>query len=387
MSVEEMEQKLSRYSRRPPARIGAQTARDLLVENQRISQEKRAAHTLEEQGSRDLIERLFERDKAIVERDRIQDKTRRDKHTALAQEYKNAIADRERAKQLEYGEKVASGRAHEFFPFVEGETVDRLREEQNNMLRGDLQNHLSKQREANPPRADPLLTSVDVNHRLLYPTGGVLPEPNVGSQVAPHICGAHPRFLTRGSAHMSRRLHDDHVRKALQDKVEVTKSELVESARKRQEEVEQMKVGLMINDALRHDNAVCKAQERQKNAHFVKTQMEERKLRAKQETKDQRKECAGYWGPEEKELQSGSVYEQHCSDLVKQMEVNQNRRLDSRHRRLQQERKLVDNSLAEMRQDREKDQWKQKQHKDVLTTTWESQVKIREAASHVEAMG
>merc|ERR1712054_86231 len=129
------------------------------------------------------------------------------------------------------------------------------------------------------------------------------------------------------------------------------------------------KVGLMINDALRHDNAVNKAQERQKNAIFVKKQIDERSSRAKSEMKEQRKECAGYWGPEEKELQGGLVYEQHCNDLIKQMEVNQHRRLDSRHRRLQQERRLVDNSLAEMKQDREKDSRKQRLHKDVLTTT------------------
>merc|ERR1719159_2300010 len=172
--------------------------------------------------------------------------------------------------------------------------------------------------------------------------------------VAPHIGAKHPLFLSRNREHMSRRINDSHVRKAMEDKVELCKSQLEQLALDRHREARGHEEGLMINDALRYDNALIKASERQKNAEFLKGQMQERKARAEMERKEQRKECAGYWGPEEKNLQPGDIHEDHCKHLIHQMEVDQHRRLDERHRQLQQEKKIVENSMREMSLDRSK---------------------------------
>merc|ERR1712187_1037385 len=107
--------------------------------------------------------------------------------------------------------------------------------------------------------------------------------------------------------------------------------------------------------------------------------MGERRNKLQLEVQERRREPAGYWGPEEKTEQASDVVKKHCNDLIVQMEVNQHRRLDSRGRRIRQERRLVDNCIAEMTQDRERDRQKQAQHKEVLVATWKSQKKIKQA--------
>merc|ERR1719335_1534374 len=145
--------------------------------------------------------------------------------------------------------------------------------------------------------------------------------------------------------------------------------------------------GLMINDALRYDNSLIKASERAKNAEFLRGQISERQMRADMERKEQRKECAGYWGPEEKNLQPGDIHQDHCKHLIHQMEINQHRRLDDKHRKLQQEKKIVENSMMEMAMDRHKANEKVTRQRKVLTQTWNNQTKIREAMKVVENIG
>merc|ERR1719277_275649 len=113
--------------------------------------------------------------------------------------------------------------------------------------------------------------------------------------------------------------------------------------------------------------------DRRRNAEYLKEQIEERRKKEDSEIQDRRKEPAGYWGPEEKRGKEQDAVRNHCNDLITQMEVNQYRRLDSRSRRIRQERRLVDNCVAEMTQDRERERQKHQLHKEVLVTTWKSQ--------------
>merc|ERR1719299_326245 len=138
----------------------------------------------------------------------------------------------------------------------------------------------------------------------------------------------------------------------MEEKVELTTSHLEQLALSRHKESAHYAEGLMINDALRYDNALIKAAERKKNAEFLRGQIEERNARIESERKDQRSQCAGYWGPEEKNLQASQLHDEHCRTLIAQMQIDQHRRLDDQHRRLQQEKRLIANSMKEMAIDR-----------------------------------
>jgi hypothetical protein len=406
LSVQDMEQRLARYSKRPVNKIagagnsipgvsggGAHTARNLLEENQRLSNMKKERAVMERCASRELIDQIFERDRQNLEHDRLKQQKRRETHQALAQKYKSSIVQKELSMAQEYSKKLESGPNEEFFPFVEGETVEKHRESQNTMLKDEMRDFLKTQRSSQPPREDMLMQSVSHQHKHPYTTKSVpvqLESQKIEkgeSGVAPHIGAKHPLFLSRNREHMSRRINDGHVRRAMEDKVELCKSQLEQLALDRHREARSHEEGLMINDALRYDNALIKASERQKNAEFLRGQISERKMRADMERTEQRKECAGYWGPEEKNLQAGDIHEDHCKHLIHQMEVDQHRRLDDKHRKLQQEKKIVENSMMEMAIDRHKAVQKSTRQKAVLTQTWNNQAKIREAMKIVENIG
>merc|ERR1740138_913980 len=110
----------------------------------------------------------------------------------------------------------------------------------------------------------------------------------------PHLA-RYPKFLCRAREHMSRRVQDSHVRKALEDKVERTKADLQELTRKKQVEAQEWEDGLMVNDALRYDGSRLKAAERQNNAACLQKQVDEKKQKQQQELEAKRAECAGYW--------------------------------------------------------------------------------------------
>lgn len=264
-----------------------------------------------------------------------------------------------------------------------------------------MRGFLKDQREAKPPRVDRLMNG-DPNyfnqyHGLPSSSGQ---QTEADSQKASKSAQARspgsgmsngmmpnpkqPRFLTRPNEHMSRRIQDEHVRRALEDKVQRTKEELEKQTATRQKEAKLWEEGMLVNDALRYDFALSKSADRQKNSEFLKAQMQERDSKDRKEVEDWRANICGYWGPEEKELPDASQHITHCSDLIKQMEVNQHRRIDSRNRRLKQEKRLVDNSLAEICQDRDLEQQKLQLHREVLTTTWDSQRKIRQVMERIE---
>jgi len=142
---------------------------------------------------------------------------------------------------------------------------------------------------------------------------------------------------------------------------------------------------MLVNDALRYDSSKSKNAERRRNAEYLQVQMQE-KMKKDGEEKSYFQSPCGYWGPEEKPVQMQELHRSLCSDLVKQMEVNQNRKLDSRGRRLKVERRLIDNCMAEISQDRDRDKAKAALHKEVLVTTWASQQKIKQAKNRVDDM-
>merc|ERR1712205_112507 len=99
--------------------------------------------------------------------------------------------------------------------------------------------------------------------------------------------------------HMSRRLHDDHVRQALEDKVLQTRRAMEMEAEKRQSEVAQQKDGTLVNDALRYDSTVSKVADRRRNQDILLQQIADRRDRDQRDRADRNSEIAGYWGPEE----------------------------------------------------------------------------------------
>lgn len=406
MTIEEMESALTKAQRRnvpEQARSsnGPQTARALLEENKILINEKQERKALEKKNSREFVAALLAQDQMTIESDKAREIGRRGAKQELARYYKAKIAEKETKKSNEYSEKVQSGVEIQYFPFVEGENITKSRENHLAKMREEMRGFLQKQREDHPPRMDSLLADTNMQHAFEYKTQpvatsgrqdlGILPGGGegggtlAGDEVAPHMA-RYPRFLSRAREHMSRRLHDVHVRKALEDKVLQTKNELERLASKRGGEQSQWEDGMLVNDALRYDRSQSKAADRKRNAQFLEQQITDRKSITDKDKQDRNGETAGYWGPEEKERQGPEVNTQHCVDLINQMEVNQHRRLDSRNRRLRQERRLIDNACAEMSEDRHRERHKFMQHREVLTTTWKSQQKIKQAISTVEGL-
>merc|ERR1712039_923948 len=134
----------------------------------------------------------------------------------------------------------------------------------------------------------------------------------------------------------SRRLHDAHVRKALENMVEQTKAQLSASSNLLETQQQQWDDGMLVNDALRYDNGLTKAIERRRHADYLQDQMAERKAQAERERLQKHAECAGYWGPENKDRQGGAVQKEISCHLIKQMEVDQQRKTHSRNQRLRQ---------------------------------------------------
>lgn len=420
MSCDEMEQILKKQTRRPAERIrgtGApQTARSLLEENKQIVLEKQMRKALERKNSREFVDRILAEDRTVNQADKAKDISRRTAQRGLSQYYKDKIAEKEVLKSKQYQEKINGGVDVQFFPFVEGETIIQNRQAEFAKKRDEMRTFLQKQSEENPPRVDPLKMDADVEYLHQYPLMPVYPmsargppstldehsggasasavsarQPRSASartratsdaETGPHLA-RYPQFLSRAKEHMSRRVHDAHVRKALEDKVERTKKELEDRLQKRELEAQQWDDGMMVNDALRYDGSRLKNAERKRNAVFLQKQVEQRQNCKDQEVEARRAEPAGYWGPEEKPPRDTTRERQLAGSLVEQMETNQSRKLESRGRRLHQEKVVVDNSLAEMAVDRVKEIEKVRIHKEVLTTTWDSQRKIRQVQNRI----
>jgi hypothetical protein len=431
MTTEEIEKALYRQARRPADRIRGEgvpkTARALMEDNKQLVLEKQERKALARQNSREFVERLLADDRVVNEADKAKDIGRRAAQRGLAQYYKAKIAEKETEKSNAYQNKLDKGADIQYFPFIEGETIGQNRQAEAAKMRQDMRNFLQKQQLEKPPKkTDNLMMDSDQEYQHRYPFMPVYnlsarrPQPPEeplptaprapasargasasargasasatpreggaqGEDGAPHLA-KYPRFLSKAQNHMSRRIHDIHVRKALEDKVARTKAELEELTRRRELEAQQWEDGLMVNDALRYDGSRLKAVERQSNASYLQKQIQERKDQRQEEKQARRAEPAGYWGPDEKELRDSRSLKTHFSDLINQMEVNQIRKLDSRNKRLQQEKNVVDNSLVEMSQDREKERDKMSQHKEILTMTWESQKKIKEVMNRIDTL-
>jgi len=413
-------------SRRPVERIrgtGApQTARSLLEENKKLVVAKQEKKALDRQDSREFVEKLLVDDRVVNEIDKAKDIGRRTAQRGLAQYYKSKIAEKEAEKSNAYKAKCEGGVDVQYFPFIEGETISQNRQAEAAKMREEMRSFFQQQQRDRPPRRDALMADSDLEYQHRYPfmpvysqsargpkppaedflgsgraSGGgsksasASATPRQGGAVddadenAPHLA-RYPKFLSRAREHMSRRIHDAHVRKALEDKVERTKAELEELTRRRQLEAQQWEDGMLVNDALRYDGSRIKQAERQRNAEYLQRQAQDRKEKEQQEREARFAEPAGYWGPDEKVLENTGVFRNHCSDLIKQMEVNQCRKLDSRSRRLQQEKSLVEGCIAEMSADRVKEKEKFYQHREVLLQTWESQRKIKQVMKNIDSL-
>lgn len=403
----DLEKKLHKHSKRPPehsrSEAAPQTARALLETNQALARDKQKRSLAEKQLSQVFVDRLLADDRLSVENDKARDLTRRQTQRELTLGYKAVIAEKEGSRAAAYQAKVSENEQSEYFPYVEGESIRKAREEQTHALRDEMQAFLKSQKQQRPPRIDRLIVDTGAQYTHRYPS---IP-PEMGTRwsalqselaadpreayrddalVAPHIGERASKFHSRAVAHMSRRICDDHVKKALEDKVAMTQRELEAAQQKQQIEAREFKEGLEASDAMRFDAARSKARERQRHAEYLQSQIMDRQRHHEAETRERREAPAGYWGPEEKDAGGAHIHIAMTNDIIKQMEVNQNRRLESRGRRLRQEQKIIDNCMAEIAMDRAKDHEKQMKHRHVLTSTWQSQQQIKQAKVGIEAL-
>lgn len=360
------------------------SARELLEENKQLIEEKKEQKALARKNSREMVQKLIEEDRMKSEGLKATVQSRRSMLKDLAQQYKASIAEKEQQRAALKASK--RGPPVSYFPFVEGETIAKDTRVDNILLypvqpKATPQSTMQSQTMEEPLFLVEAPLTPEVQH------GDAIPEAEMKlvDETCPHM-QRHPVFLTKARDHKSRRLYDDHVRRTLEEKVEQTKIELAQLARKRQEEVQTLEDSMLVADALRHDGTTAKADARRRHAMFLKEQMQEQQTRREEEKANKKKETAGYWGPEDKPTQASQSHRNHCHDLIKQMEVDQNRRLVDRTMRLRQEKQIVNNCLAQMEQDREMEKQKIKQHREVLVTTWKSQLQLREVMKNIEGI-
>lgn len=366
--------------------------------------EKQERRALARKHSKEEFEKLIINDRLSSEGEKARELSKKSAKRELAQHYKECIGGKECTKVQKYVAKRDGSADPGYFPFVEGENIQKDRQAKGRMMQEEMRGFLQQQREEHPPRHD-CLEEERRGPLVNYPLeplpsarssarskgiASVLPRPpsagDAGEEAfarSPHIA-RHPRFLTRASEHMSRRLQDQHVRKALEEKVLQTKAELEAANSKRDQQQQLWQEGMKVNDALRYDREQARLAEKLRNAELLKNQMQEQKQQRQTERQAYREEKPGYWGPEEKPAANPDLHREHCSDLIKQMEVDQLRRQRDRGQRLQQEKQIIDNCMAEMSQDRQKEILKQISHREVLTSTWEHQQVIKQTIAKLE---
>jgi len=248
------------------------------------------------------------------------------------------------------------------------------------------------------------MEDVSINHRHLYPvsprgassSGGTPSNASLSLvdasgealsgayDVSPHIGRRCPKFLTQARVHFARRQDDTHARLALEGAVDQTKKELEALACKREAEVKAWHEEASTRDVKQEDVLEARARVQQSYAVDLASQMEESQLQLMAERARSISEHAGYFGPEEKNFNGAEANRRQADMLLKQMQVNQERRLDSRKRRLCQERKLIDNSEAHLSEERIREKDKLRRERRVLVTTLKSQQRIANAKNLVD---
>jgi hypothetical protein len=375
-----------------PIQVKPQSARELQEENRVLVLKKQEERSRARKYSKDFVNKLIADDQKVIEEEKARESGRRLAQKELAGYYKSSIAQKETAKANSYRSRKEAGSGSHFFPYVEGEKIAEDRKVRNSQAREEMRGFLREQMETKPPRADRLFNG-DPNYANQYvdlPSyrgREIAKVCSPGSQAASQGTAEikQPVFLTRSREHMSRRLQDEHVRRALEDKVERTKAELEARLQRGQAEEMQFNQGMMVNDALRNDSKQSKLMECKQHSEYLIQQIDERRRKNEKELEERRSAMAGYFGPDEKGLVSAKTHIEHCASLIRQMEVDQHRKLASGLRRREQERSLADNALVEIQKDRERERQKLADHREVLVTTWDSQRKIREVLQRIEA--
>lgn len=137
MTCDEMEKALYRQTRRP-ADLTQHSAREMLEENKHLVSEKQERKALARKNSRDFVEKLLSDDRMVNEADKAKDIGRRTAQRGLAQYYKAKIAEKEAEKSQAYQSKLDSGVAIQFFPFIEGETINQNRQAEASKMRDEM---------------------------------------------------------------------------------------------------------------------------------------------------------------------------------------------------------------------------------------------------------
>lgn len=400
----EIEALLSKRDKREAelVRNDPMSARAVLQENKLLSQKRKADKGRERKDSLALVDRLLEKERQALDNERQKQLDRREQQAVLSKQYKERIIEKESVRENAYATKVAEQRSEAYFPFNEGEVVETYRAHANARLRAEMQEFTEAQRNALPPRSDKLLDSVRVDHNVLYPlapnarnvkAGEYLKEtvakpPAEGPAVVPYVCQDYPKFLTRARQYLSRRTETEHVKLAMAKEVDRTRENLERMAAERREDAREHEEGKAINESLRYDDDRAQQIARKQNAEYVHAQMTERETREASHARSLKEAPHGYWGPEEKiAVDKRTFQEQMCKDLVAQMAVNQNRKLDSRDRNLRQERCLVENAVADMLRERDRQVARAAKQKDALKRAWKNQVQMRTVRNNVELIG
>merc|ERR1719204_2937193 len=103
------------------------TARALLEENRQLIAEKRERRALQRKTSREEFDKLVVHDQMSIAGEKAREQDRRHAHRELAEQYKEEISGHKQTKCSAYEAKRVGGSEIQYFPFVEGETIDQDR--------------------------------------------------------------------------------------------------------------------------------------------------------------------------------------------------------------------------------------------------------------------
>lgn len=376
----------------------------------------------------DEKKKVKEREQNFLQKEMLKEKGEQTKNVGkkqeqrqLAEYYREMIKEKEEGRANQYQSKVQAGVAMNFFPFVDGERVKKDREVKSQEMNREMRSFLQRQREARPVRQDGVNPQLNRGHMVDYPSfpapstgrpptgslsergppgtpraagegrlgtaGSALVRRPSGEAQASSQVDAPPRFEQRPEG-LPRQQDDTHVRRALEAKVQETKNELAVLNQRKQLEMQLWEEGLAVSDAIGADSSQQKAIAVRRHGEDLKLQIADRERRAEAEKEEKRSQVFGYWGPDSKESKARGKKEDP-REITKfyqaQMKVNKERKALEKQLQHRQEKRIVENCLVQIAEERDREAEKERRQREVLVTTWHSQKKIKEIRNEVEA--
>lgn len=368
-SIEEMERLLRKDANRPATT--PLTARAVLEENRIAALRRREEKARVRAEGRATEVALLEQERAAFDDDIHKERSRREDARSLSDHYKDEIAKRAEARRRDMMHPVQE---REFFPFTDGESLERKRKD---LARAHMKDLLAA-RVATSARADPLRARPVRNY------GESVAEPPKPSEV--HSFNAnYPVFLKKATEYATKLADPVAGRAVLQQRVASTYERLQRDYAAKLAERENQGLGINMNDSLTADTEAASMEERKKNAVAIRQQIEDQRLRREEEKKESRSERHGYYGPSNKTLTvQKQLAKEHANDLRRQIEVDKARAKDLREYELAQDRIFQESHVQNLLNDQQRASVREKKSKRVLKESWDQQVKMRQVRAIVQ---